>query len=364
MLKGVQIKGILAQILNEATKRKASEVYLAPNARPILRISHKFYNIHEAFSAEILDKLILESLTPEQQSNFKKDKELDMPGVTVEGNRFRINIIEALNGYELTARPLPNRPLSAEELRLPEHITSLVDNYHSGIILLTGSTGSGKSATIGSMILRINQNETKRIVTIEDPIEVIHESISSSISQREIGTNTHSFDAAMRSALRQHPDVIFIGEMRDATTVDAAIKASESGHLVLSTLHTINVSNTIDRILNYYPKEQHDQMRYVFSQTMSGIVSQRLVPDVTGKLMPICEVLTGTLSAKDSIRDGKDAKRNLTQIMEDSAAEYMQTFDMHLMSLVQERYIDIETALKYSDKPKDLGIKFASAGLY
>ncbi len=299
------------------------------------------------------DKLLIRKLLKQGSA----DLSYSIPGKT----RFRVNIFSQRGTYSIVLRVIPNGVPTVEELGLPKVVNEIAEE-RNGIVLLTGPTGSGKSTTLAAIINRINENKAYHIVTIEDPIEYLHRHKKSTINQRELGADVPSFALALRAALRQAPKVILVGEMRDLETTEIALEAAETGHLVLSTLHTIDASKTIDRIIGIFPKDEEQQIRTRFGQTFKWIVSQRLVPkpDGSGRLA-ICEILKSTQRTREYVIKGESEKegRSLLDAMNDGALDGMQTFDMELERLWRNGVLSKETALSYATNAPNLALKMS-----
>jgi twitching motility protein PilT len=272
--------------------------------------------------------------------------------------RFRVNVFSQRGSYSVVLRVIPNKIPTVEELGLPQQLNEITQE-RNGIVLVTGPTGSGKSTTLAAIINKMNRESSIHIITIEDPIEYLYPSLKATINQREVGADTETFALALRAALRQAPKVILVGEMRDVETIQTALEASETGHLVLSTLHTIDASKTIDRIVGVFPKNEERQIRTRFSQSFKWIVSQRLVPQKIGGRMAVCEILRGTSRTRDYIREGEKEGKSLLDAMEDGALEGMQTFDSELKRLIEAGAVDEETALSYATNAPNLKLKLS-----
>jgi len=283
-------------------------------------------------------------------------RELDI-GYAVEGQgRFRANIFTESGQIGVVMRVMPPDPSSVAELNLPRILLKIASEER-GLVLVTGVTGSGKSTTLAAMIDHINQTLNKHIVTIEDPIEYVHQEKNCLITQRQIGVDTSDFASALRASLRQDPDVILIGEMRDQETIDAALLAAETGHLVFSTLHTVDATETLSRILSTYPPYQQGQVRTQLADVLRGVVSQRLMPHVLGGLVPAVEVLINTKFISECIRDSTRTHR-LRGAMAEGSSEYgMQTFDQSLLQLVTDGFITEEVAIAAATSPNDLKLQ-------
>jgi twitching motility protein PilT len=275
--------------------------------------------------------------------------------------RFRVNIFSQRGTYSIVLRVIPSGVPTIEELGLPGQLNKIAEE-RNGIVLLTGPTGSGKSTTLAAIINRINMDKAYHIVTIEDPIEYLHRHKKSTINQRELGADVPSFALALRAALRQAPKVILVGEMRDLETTEIALEAAETGHLVLSTLHTIDASKTVDRIVGIFPKDEEQQIRTRFSQTFKWIVSQRLVPRADGQgRLGVCEILRTSQRTREYIASGEAEKegRSLVDAMNDGALDGMQTFDNELERLWREGVITKDVALSFATNTPNLALKMS-----
>ncbi|MBW3565753.1 MAG: PilT/PilU family type 4a pilus ATPase [Acidobacteria bacterium] len=270
--------------------------------------------------------------------------------------RFRVNIFSQRGSYAIVLRAIPEGIPSLEQLGLPKELLN-VSKLKNGIVLVTGPTGSGKSTTLAAIINQINQEHAYHIVTIEDPIEYMHRHQKSTVNQREVGADTKTFALALRAALRQAPKVILIGEMRDVETIEIAMEAAETGHLVLSTLHTIDASKTIDRIIGVFPKDEEQQVRTRFSQSFRYVVSQRLIPKIGGGRVAVLEILKSTMRTRDYVMKGESEGRSLTDAMHDGSVDGMQTFDDELEKLWNNGVIDKDTALVYATNPTNLALR-------
>ena len=275
--------------------------------------------------------------------------------------RFRVNVFTQRGSYCIVLRVIPNRIPTVEELGLPPQLNEIT-RERTGIVLVTGPTGSGKTTTLAALINRMNGEQPIHIITIEDPIEYLYPAKQATINQREVGTDTENFAVALRAALRQAPKVILVGEMRDAETVNTALEASETGHLVLSTLHTIDASKTIDRIVGVFPKNDERQIRTRFAQSFRWIVSQRLVPKIGGGRVAVCEILRATARTRGYVRDGEKEGKSLLDAMEDGALDGMQSFDSELKRLIESGAVDTQTGLSYATNEPNLRLKLAMEG--
>ena len=270
--------------------------------------------------------------------------------------RFRVNVFSQRGTYSIVLRVIANEVPRFEDLGLPSHLKAIADE-RNGIVLVTGPTGSGKSTTLAAIIDKMNQEREIHIITIEDPIEYLHTHKKAIINQREVGGDTKSFALALRAALRQAPKVILVGEMRDVETISTALEAAETGHLVLSTLHTIDAAKTVDRIIGVFPKNEERQVRTRFAQSFRWIVSQKLIPKKGGGRSPLCEILRATSRTSEYIQEGERDGRSLLDAMNDGALDGMQTFDGELLRLINEGVMDAESALTYATNPTNLRLR-------
>jgi twitching motility protein PilT len=263
----------------------------------------------------------------------------------------RINIFDSLKGYAMVLRLIPVKILSMEQLKLPPIFRDIC-HYHKGLILVTGPTGSGKSTTMAAMIDYINREMAKHIITIEDPVEFVHQSRKSLVKQREVGMHTRKFDNALKAALREDPDLILVGEMRDKETVNTAMKAAQTGHLVMGTLHTNSAVKTIERILNLFPGEEQDPMRVAISESLVAVISQGLCRTTDGKRAAFHDILINTEAVKDWIKDSKYDE--MSELMKQASFDGMITMNQSLFNLYQEGRITEETALEMSPTPNEM----------
>jgi twitching motility protein PilT len=292
---------------------------------------------------------------------FRTDQEVDFSYSVPNLARFRVNAFRQRGSVSMVFRAIPHEIKTVADLQLPEVVSELAKEER-GIILVTGTTGSGKSTTLASMINQINSVEAKHIVTIEDPIEYLHRDNKSIINQREVGNDTASFKRALRRVLRQDPDVILIGEMRDEETVQTALSAAETGHLVLSTLHTVDAPESVNRIIDFFPPHQHNQARAMLAGTLKGIISQRLVRTAAGDgRVPVCEILRMTGRVKDMIMNPNETGR-LPEAIVEGAYYGMQSFDQALREHVESGRVSMEVGLKAATNPHDFKLLVASDG--
>jgi twitching motility protein PilT len=284
--------------------------------------------------------------------NGSVDLSYSIPGKT----RFRVNVFSQRGTYAIVLRVIPEGIPSLQALNMPRELFN-IPTLKNGIVLVTGPTGSGKSTTLAAIINEINQNFAYHILTIEDPVEYMHRHAKATVNQREVGSDTKNFALALRAALRQAPKVILIGEMRDVETIEIAMEAAETGHLVLSTLHTIDAAKTVDRIIGVFPKDQEPQIRTRFSQSFRYVISQRLLPKIGGGRVAALEILKSTMRTRDYVLKGENEGRSLTDAMHDGSVDGMQTFDDEIEKLWQARIISKETALAYATNPTNLALR-------
>jgi twitching motility protein PilT len=291
-------------------------------------------------------------LTRALLSNGSVDLSYSIPQKT----RFRVNIFSQRGTYAVVLRVIPDGIPTLESLRLPKELSN-VSALKNGIVLVTGPTGSGKSTTLAALINQINHEHAYHIITIEDPVEYMHRHVKSTVNQREVGSDTKTFALALRAALRQSPKVILIGEMRDIETIEIAMEAAETGHLVLSTLHTIDAAKTVDRIIGVFPKDQESQVRTRFAQSFRYVISQRLLPKTGGGRVAALEILKSTMRTRDYILKGEGEGRSLTDAMHDGEVDGMQTFDDQIEKLWNHGVISKEVALAYASNPTNLALR-------
>jgi twitching motility protein PilT len=272
--------------------------------------------------------------------------------------RFRVNIFSQRGTYAIVLRVIPEGIPTLQSLNLPPELGN-VCKLKNGVVLVTGPTGSGKSTTLAAMIHQINQDFAYHIITIEDPVEYMHKHIKSTVNQRELGSDTKTFALALRAALRQAPKVILIGEMRDVETIEIAMEAAETGHLVLSTLHTIDAAKTVDRIVGVFPKDQEAQVRTRFAQSFRYVISQRLLPKEGGGRVAVLEILKSTMRTRDYVLKGETEGRSLTDAMHDGSVDGMQTFDDEIEKLWNSRVISKEIAMSYATNPTNLALRLS-----
>jgi len=349
----------LNELLKLTFEKKASDLHVKVGVPPILRVDGRLIPLEteKRTSQEDALTVALSIMNNAQKARFKEKNELDMAYAVPGLGRFRVNVFQQRGSVGMVFRQVPAKILNFEDLMLPV-VLQKVAGEQRGLILVTGTTGSGKSTTLAAMIDYINTTRTANIITIEDPIEFLHRDKKSIVNQREIGSDTFSFSDALRSSLRQDPDVILVGEMRDFETISTALTAAETGHLVLSTLHTLDAAETINRIITVFPPYQQKQVRMQLASVIKGIISQRLVAKADGNgRVPAVEVMLGTLSVREAIID--DAKtRQIPTIIAQGVIHYgMQTFDQSLLLLYKKGYITYDEALMTASNPDDFALK-------
>lgn len=339
------LDNVFLEVLRLAVKNNASDVHFSSTMPPILRMLGQLRHVEvEPFGNERLTEIFHSMLTEKQINYFKENNELDF-AVDLEGlSRFRVNFYQHMNGISGAFRIIQNTIRTMQELRLPTVLESVIAKK-KGLILVTGPTGSGKSTTLASLIHEINMHNRDHIITVEDPIEYVHKPLKSLIHQREIGIHATDFPAALRSALREDPDVILIGEMRDMVTINNALRAAETGHLVLSTLHTNSAADTIDRIVNVFPAENQQQVKQLLASTLVSVISQRLVPKASEKSMAaVMEILINTEAVKNLIREGKT--HQIDSAIQTGVDSGMQSFERSLTDLKQNNVISNQLILE------------------
>jgi twitching motility protein PilT len=337
------------ELLTHMTERDASDLHLASGSAPYLRIHGEMVKLnYKDVSPEVCQALVLEILSERQRQIFLESWDLDC-SYSLEGvGRFRVNVFRQRKGVGAVFRRIPEHIQTIEELGLPEHLDSLL-NFSEGLILVTGPTGSGKSTTLASLIHTINVNQKAHIITIEDPIEFVHHNEQSLINQREVSSHTKSFHKALRAALREDPDVILVGEMRDLETISLALTAAETGHLVFATLHTNSATKTVDRIIDVFPEAQQPQIRVMLSESLRGIVAQSLVRrgDGTGRA-PVVEVLVNTPAVANLIREGKTFQ--IHSSMQTGQVHGMVTFEAAVNDLVRKGIVSRQEGNSFLDR--------------
>ena len=345
-------------VLQELIRRNGSDLHLKVGRPPTIRIDGELEPLeHQPLRPEDLKALAEQLMTPRQVKQFAEEKECDfaigVPGI----GRFRVNVYQQRGSLCYAMRAIPYQARTIGELNLPPVLEEIALKPR-GLILVTGVTGSGKSTALAAMIQHINENRRANVITIEDPIEFLHRDINSHINQREIGTDTATFGQALRRVLRQDPDVILIGEIRDLETLDTALKAADTGHLVFSTLHTVDATQTINRVLSFYPPHQQGEVRFSLASALQAVISLRLVPrsDKAGRI-PACEVLINTAAVRDNIRDMAKSL-NIPDLIKEGAVQYgMQNFDQSLMQLYSRGVVSYESAMFYATSPAEFALR-------
>jgi twitching motility protein PilT len=343
----------IQQLFSETIRLHASDLHLIAGYPPMLRVDGILRPVEGTtpLSPEDAQRYAYQTLTDVQRELFLTNKEVDF-SVGVEGGRFRANIYYQKSTIAADFRLIPNTIRSIDQLGLPP-ICHEFTKLRQGFILVTGPTGHGKSTTLAAMINKINETKAEHIVTIEDPIEYIYPRGLSIISQREMHQDSHSWNVALRSVLREDPDVVLIGEMRDLETIQAALTIAETGHLVFATLHTNSAAQTIDRIVDVFPENQQTQVRLQLASVIEGVLSLRLVPAMSGGRIVVAEIMTGTPAVRTTIRDGKS--HLIDNVIQTSAELGMMTLETALANAVKEGKINIETATSYAVRPEELG---------
>jgi twitching motility protein PilT len=330
-------------LLEEVVKKKASDLHIQVGLPPMLRVDGSLAPVSgtDVLGEEAVEALIFAVLDEDQKQILLKDKEFDFSFAFGDLGRFRVNAYHERGNLAAALRLIPNEILSVEQLGLPPVVAKFSD-YPRGLVLITGPTGSGKSTSLAALVNKINMERAAHIVTIEDPIEYTHKSKRSVIVQREVHYDTYSFSAALRSSLRQDPDVVLIGEMRDLETIAAAITIAETGHLVFATLHTNSAAQSIDRMIDVFPPHQQPQIRAQLSNILQAICSQRLIPAIGGGRVASAEVLIATPAVRNIIREGKS--HQLDAVIQTGAEYGMQSMDKTLVNLVHNGIITYEEA--------------------
>lgn len=337
----------IEDLLEQVIKRKASDLHLQVGLPPMLRVDGKLNPVSgtSELTEEMVENLVFAILDDDQKQVLLKDKEFDFSFAFGDLGRFRVNAFHERGNLAAALRLIPNEILTAEQLGLPQVVNNFAE-YPRGLVLVTGPTGSGKSTTLAALVDKINTERSEHIITIEDPIEFTHKSKKSVIVQREVHYDTYSFSAALRSSLRQDPDVVLIGEMRDLETISAAITIAETGHLVFATLHTNSAAQSIDRMIDVFPPHQQPQVRSQLSNILMAICSQRLVPTIGGGRVAAAEILVATSAVRNIIREGKN--HQLDAVIQTGADKGMQSMDRTLVSLIRAGSITYDDAKAFA----------------
>jgi twitching motility protein PilT len=345
-------------VLQEMVRRNASDLHLKVGRPPTIRVDGELEALDQApLKPEDLKSLAEQLMTARQVKQFAEEKECDfaigVPGI----GRFRVNVYQQRGSLCYAMRAIPYQARTIAELNLPPVLEEIALKPR-GLVLVTGVTGSGKSTALAAMVQHINENRRANVISIEDPIEFLHRDINCHVNQREIGIDTATFGQALRRVLRQDPDVILIGEIRDLETLDTALKAADTGHLVFSTLHTTDATQTINRVLSFYPPHQQGEVRFSLASALQAVVSLRLVPraDRAGRI-PATEILINTAAVRDNIRD-MEKTLNIPELIKEGAVQYgMQSFDQSLMQLYSKGLISYESAVFYATSPAEFALR-------
>jgi twitching motility protein PilT len=349
--------------LRTLVEREGSDLHIKADSPPVARMHGELVPL-EGFGnlgAEETEKAFHDIAEVRSLTEFEEEGEADFSYALAGVSRFRVNCFKQRGTISIVCRAIPYEIRSIEELGLPEVVRNLAEEQR-GIVLVTGTTGSGKSTTLAAMIDHINRTRANHIVTLEDPIEYLHEDKTSIVNQREVGADTKSFGRAMRRVLRQDPDVILIGEMRDEETVRTALSAAETGHLVFSTVHTLDATETVNRIIDFFPPHLQHQARVMLASTLKGAIAQRLVPDITGEgRVPASEILVVTGRVQDLILNPEETGK-ITEVIAEGEYYGMRTFDQSLLKYTMEGRISQEVAMDYASSPHDFKLMLAAGG--
>jgi len=341
------------KILDIAIKEGASDLIISVNHPPVIRITGQLVPLtnEKKFTADDTQNFAFGLMSDTQKEKFLKEKEIDFSYDFDGKGRFRVNIFYQRDCISLALRLIPTKIKTIEDLALPAVLHEFTNKSH-GLILVTGASGQGKSTTLAAMVDEINHTKAVHIITIEDPIEYMYESDKAVVEQREVSTDTHSFANALRAVFRQNPDVIMVGEMRDLETISTAITAAETGHLVFATLHTNSAAQSIHRIIDVFPSEQQNQIRFQLAGSLLGVVSQRLVPKISGGFAPACEVMIANTAISNLIRENKT--HEIPAVIETSLREGMISLNRSLSDLVRKKDISLKDSVDYSLNPAEL----------
>ncbi|MBC8378534.1 MAG: PilT/PilU family type 4a pilus ATPase [Planctomycetes bacterium] len=358
----------IEKLFRAVIKSDASDLHLKVGIPPKIRIHSKLKNTTgEPLSEDKIEQLVFEIMSEDQKKFFMQNGALDFAYSVGEMDRFRINVFRQRSHVSMAARRISGRIPPFEALHVPPVVEKIAES-HDGMVLVTGPTGSGKSTTIASMIDHINRKRACHIITIEDPIEFLHVDKKAIVSQREVGIDVPNFDDALRSLMRQDPDVVLVGEIRDHETLTAAMKAAETGHLVFGTLHSNNCAQTIQRILDMFPQEERELTRQTFAMTIRAVISQNLLPGIRPdvKRLPAIEIMLNTPIIQKLISDERES--DIPSAIRASQSEGMQDFTESLRKLIEEEYIDLKVGLEYAPNVEELkmslkGIRSSSSGI-
>ena len=349
-------------LLRHMTKEKASDLHMSAGSAPVLRVDGhiRFEKDRAVLSGDEIFALVSEIMTDKARADFEANSDADFAYEIAGVARYRVNVFKDRNGVGAVMRRIPVDIIPADKLGLPKACLDLCW-LTKGLVVVTGPTGSGKSTTLAAMIDLINKNRTDHVITIEDPVEFVHQNVKCLVNQREVGAHTKSFKNALRAALREDPDIVLVGEMRDLETISIAIETAETGHLVFGTLHTTTAVSTVDRIIDQFPSDRQAQVRVMLSESLKGVIAQVLLPKIGGGRVAAYEILLGNHAVSSMIREGKTFQ--LASVMQTQKAQGMTTLNDSLMTLVQNRLVEPKNAyLKAVDKSGLLAL-FKSAGL-
>lgn len=340
-------------IMQQVVDKQGSDIHINVGTPPMLRVSGNLVAVEGApvITQELAEKLIMPIVTQEQKDYVRVNKELDLGYQFQDKGRFRINVFHAMGTLGAAMRLIPDRVKNLDELNLPP-IMSQFSTFNQGLVLLTGPTGEGKSTTLAAIVNSINKTRAEHIVTIEDPIEFRYKAEKSIVTQREVGHDTNSWSVALRSVLREDPDVVLIGEMRDFETIAAAITIAETGHLVFATLHTATAAETMSRMIDVFPAGQQGQIRQQLAATVKAVASQRLLPAIGGGRRAALEIMFANSAIRNLIREEKAFQ--IDTVIQTSADAGMMLFETHLMQLIQQGIITQETALERAFRPAEM----------
>ena len=353
-----EFNGWLTQLMGG----EGSDLHVKVGSPPMLRLPEGLHRLdRQPLTNEEIEAIAFAMIPPDRVERFREAGEVDFAYSIPAVGRFRVNVFKQRGSISMVLRKLRFGGPSFEEVGLPDAVRTIADEQR-GLILVTGPTGSGKTTTLAAMIDYINKNKAVHIVTIEDPIEVLHSDEVASINQREVGNDTNDFLVALRAAMRQDPDVILIGEMRDTETVRAAIAAAETGHLVMSTLHTVDATETVNRVIDFFPPHQQKQVRLALAGTLRGIICQRLVPTIDGGRTPGLEILINNGRVAERIAD-PDKTHELKDVIADGGYYGMVTFDQWMLKLVQDGTITVDSAFKAVSNRHDFELAMQQAGM-
>ena len=345
----------ITELLTFTVKNNSSDLHISAGLPPMIRVDGDLRKLNvPALDHKEVIRIIYDIMNDKQRKEFEEHLELDFSFEMSNVARFRVNAFHQFRGVAAVFRAIPSKIQSIEDLNLPSIFTDMA-SYSKGLVLVTGPTGSGKSTTLAAMVDYINSTRYDHILTIEDPIEFIHQHKKSIIDQREVGIDTQSYDNALKNAMREAPDVILIGEIRDRSNMKHAIAYAETGHLCLSTLHANNANQTMDRVINFFPEDARQQLLLDLSLNLKAIISLRLIPSLDNQRIPAVEILLNSPYVADLIEKGKIEE--IKDVMERSTEQGMQTFDQALFRLYQTKKISKENAIQYADSKNNVGLK-------